>query len=123
VRLRAPGFGLLACVGVWACVPAAAPSPVGPTQADAPVLVYYPAGECAGELEVEIYDRGSGAWVPHAEHPRLPPGACRSERSGQLFNELRVRCADPAGRRAPSAWVVGAEVGPTSAACADAQSR
>ncbi|HEY8123620.1 MAG TPA: hypothetical protein VII78_20045 [Myxococcota bacterium] len=93
----------------------------GPVPAQRPagdeVLVFYPPGDCAGELELEVYDRAAGAWRPHPRHPRLAPGACAFEPPGGLLNELRVRCADPAGKRAPSAWVEGAEVASAAASC------
>jgi hypothetical protein len=84
------------------------------------VLVYYPAGECRGELELELYDRATGAWRPHPEHPRVATGSCHRELPDQLLNELRVRCADPAGKRAPSDWVVGAELARAPTPCAGA---
>jgi hypothetical protein len=94
-----------------------------PPSADLPggaavrVLVYYPAADCRGELELELYDRVAGVWRPHPDHPRVPTGACLWELPDQLLNELRVRCADPARKRAPSDWVVGAGVAPTPTPC------
>ncbi len=75
------------------------------------VTVLYPAGDCAtGRIDVQVFDRQSRVWGPHPEHPQLATGRCVSEESGVLLNELRIRCIDPSAQRAPSAWVVGAEV-------------
>jgi hypothetical protein len=113
-RVRA-AFALLGGSAVFACgLPT---TRANPASEPAHVLVYYPAGACTAELEIELYDRAAGVWRPHPDHPRLPPGACAREPSGQLLNELRVRCADPSGARRPSPWVVGAELAPTPAAC------
>jgi hypothetical protein len=112
----------LACCAVPGASAVAKPPPhAGPSGvAAAPVLVYYPAGDCGGELELEIYDRVAGAWRPHPDHPRVPTGSCQRELPDQLLNELRVRCADPAGRRPPSDWVVGAELPGALTPCAAA---
>ena len=83
-------------------------------------LVHYPAGGCSGVLEIEVFERASESWRPHPAHPRLAPGACVGEPAGGLLNELRVRCADPAGARAPSDWVVGAELAGAATACPEA---
>ena len=83
-------------------------------------LVLYPAGGCSGVLEIEVFERASESWRPHPAHPQLPPGACVEEPAGGLLNELRVRCADPAGARAPSDWVVGAELADAAAVCPEA---
>jgi len=75
-----------------------------------PVMVYFPPGDCeSGMIEVEIFDRTKNLWIPHSS-PRVKAGGCRTEESGYLLNEIRVRCIDPRGRRMPSQWVVGAEV-------------
>ena len=88
-----------------------------PDPASDDVLVQYPAGDCTAELEIEIYERGAGAWRPHPRHARLALGACALEAPGRLLNELRVRCVDPLGRRAPSEWVVGASPARSAAPC------
>jgi len=106
--LRAGLLGAL--VAGLACVPPIAPaSPAISAPTPERVLVYYPPGTCPAQLEIELFDRESGAWRAHPEHPRLPPGACAWEEPGSLLNELRVRCVDPSGARRPSEWVVGAE--------------
>jgi hypothetical protein len=92
-----------------------------PPNADERVLVYFPRGSCTGELELERFDRASGAWLPHPDAPRLRPDACLREPAGQLLNELRVRCVDPSGRLSSSAWVVGAEVGESAPPCTPAR--
>jgi len=75
-----------------------------------PVTVFFPRGDCeSGVIEVQIYDRERRLWIPHSS-PRVRAGVCRTEDSGDLLNEFRVRCIDPSGRRMPSRWVVGAEV-------------
>jgi len=79
--------------------------------------VYYPAGTCIGELEIELFDRASGAWRSHPEHPRLAPGSCAWEQPATLLNELRVRCVDPTGAWAASDWVVGAELAQGKPSC------
>ncbi len=111
-------LGVALAIG-WTCGCTAAAPVVAAAPAGAPgrVRVHYPAGACGGELELEVFDRASGAWRAHPEHPRLPPGACAWEWPGGLLNEIRVRCADPAGARPPSEWVVGAEVAPAQATC------
>jgi hypothetical protein len=88
---------------LWLAIPAAA--------CGESVTVMFPAGDCAtGQLEVEVFDRASGSWRAHPSHPRLAAGRCVTEDSGTLLNELRVRCVDPRAHRAPSEWIVGAEV-------------
>jgi hypothetical protein len=92
----------------------------GVAQAE-PVTVFFPRGDCeSGVIEVEIYDRDRRLWVAHSI-PRVEAGGCRTEESGLLLNEFRVRCIDPTGRRMPSPWVVGAEVFRTapSSTCAE----
>jgi hypothetical protein len=107
---------LLTALAATACATASlphTPTPLGPDRA----FVHYPAGACLGVLEIELFERASGSWRPHPAHPRLAPGACAEEPAAVLLNELRVRCADPAGARAPSEWVVGAEVASAAAPC------
>jgi hypothetical protein len=127
VTRRRLALAFLPVVGCLGCSQAPAPRrlPVEATAtrpaqpgADERVLVYFPPGTCRGELELERFDRASGAWLPHPESPRLRPGACVREPAGQLLNELRVRCVDASGRLAPSAWVVGAELGAAAPPCA-----
>jgi hypothetical protein len=112
----------LACCAVLCCSAAGTPPAAAPAPGDAPagVLVYYPAGKCVGELELELYERVAGTWRPHPVHPRVPTGSCQRELPDQLLNELRVRCVDPAGKRAPSDWVVGAEIARAATPCAGA---
>ena len=75
--------------------------------------LYFPPGACeTGWLEVQIFDRAQGGFVPDPQHPRLRVGACARERMDRLLNEVRVRCIDPAGRRPPSAWVSGVDLHP-----------
>jgi hypothetical protein len=112
---------LLASLVAAALGCSAPPKPAATPGGDARVLVYFPPGACGGELELELYDRAAGAWRPHPEHPRLAPGSCALESPERLLNELRVRCADPAGLRGPSEWVVGAALpsGGAPSPCAD----
>jgi len=115
-------IGLRAAIAAVACaclVPASGPQPAISAAARERVRVYYPPGACVGELEIELFDRASGAWRAHPEHPRLRPGACAWEEPGGLLNELRVRCVDPIGARGPSEWVVGAELATTHPDCAE----
>ena len=95
----------------FACaeIPLAPPPPASAPPPDV-VWVRYAAGSCTGVLEIELFERATGRWLSHPLHPQLAPGACAEEAPGGLLNELRVRCADPAGARAPSEWVVGAEL-------------
>jgi hypothetical protein len=75
------------------------------------VLVHYPAGACAtGWLDVETFERQADGWAPHAGGSRVRTGSCRFEPPDRLLNETRVRCVDPSGQRAPSAWVIGVAV-------------
>lgn len=113
---RAPAL-LAAGLTLGCALPAAAPRSATRSE-PAKALVYYPPGACTdGVLEIEVFDRSAGRWTPHPEHPRLAPGACVPESPERLFNELRVRCADAAGRRPPSDWVVGAELASAPARC------
>lgn len=116
----ARAWQLLGALAALAC--AAAPPGnelAAPAAALDRALVHYPAGACSGVLDVEVFERVSQSWRPHPAHPRLPPGACVEEPAGGLLNELRVRCADPAGARAPSDWVVGAELAGMAAPCSE----
>ncbi len=115
VRRAVVGFASLLALG---CIAASPPRPSGPE----PVVVYFPAGDCGGVLELELFDRARSAWIAHPEHPRLAPGACALELRERLLDELRVRCVDPSGRRGPSAWVVGAELAAAAPGCAAAPS-
>jgi hypothetical protein len=127
VRLGAGALAAFLAGSALGCVPATPPRGAAPSASAPPaagptgevrMLVFYPPGACGGELEVEVFDRAAHAWLPHPEHPRLAPGACAAELAWRLLNELRVRCADPAGRRLPSPWVVGAELAASAAPCA-----
>ena len=92
---------------------AAAASAAGPDAAWArdPVLVYYPRRDCRGDrIELEIYDRDTGAWRAHPGHPRVPVDTCQVEDAGWLWNELRWRCEEPPDTDPPSVWVVGLDV-------------
>ena len=112
---------LLTALAALACAAAPPGSELGePAARTDRALVHYPAGGCSGVLEIEVFERASESWRPHPAHPRLAPGACVGEPAGGLLNELRVRCADPAGARAPSDWVVGAELAGAATACPEA---
>lgn len=101
----------LACVRPAASRNPAAPAPGGGDERAERVNVFYPGGACAtGWLEVQVFERSEGSWRPHPRHPWLRAGSCAEEDPGVLLNELRVRCADPEGSRAPSRWEVGAEL-------------
>ncbi len=105
-----------------ACAPGLSSTSQGqsPSPAGGRVVVHYPAGACeGGVLELEVFERATGRWLPHPEHPTLAPGACALEDPTVLLNELRVRCADAEGRRPPSEWVVGAELAGAPAKCGD----
>ncbi len=117
----AGAWPLLTTLAALACAgPPLGNELAAPAAAPDRALVHYPAGGCSGVLEIEVFERVSESWLPHPAHPRLPPGACEEEPAGGLLNELRVRCADPAGARAPSDWVVGAELAGAAAACPEA---
>lgn len=108
---------LTAFVAIGCATAPQANEPPAPTVPPEQALVRYPAGDCSGVLEIELFERASGSWRAHPTHPRLAPGACAQEPAGGLMNELRVRCADPEGARAPSEWVVGAELASAPGAC------
>ena len=75
------------------------------------VRVFYPKGKCeTGWIDVEVYARDAGIWLPHPDHPRVATDTCELEDPGILLQEIRVRCADPANRARVSNWRVGAEV-------------
>lgn len=114
---------VLACA--WACAgPGGRPPPAPPLptpSAAGRVRVLLPAGDCpTGRLELQVFDREAQAWVPHPGHPRPRAGSCLEARADRLLSELRVRCIDPEGRRAPSAWVEGVRLDAPAdpAACA-----
>jgi hypothetical protein len=76
-----------------------------------PVQVFYPAGDCAtGVIEIELFDRGAKQWAPHPAHPRIMADTCQTEDAGDLLNEIRVRCIDPASPARASAWMLGVQV-------------
>jgi hypothetical protein len=76
-----------------------------------PLLVYYPRRDCRGDrIELEIFDRVGGTWVPHPAHPRVPVETCQVEDAGRLWNEIRWRCDEPPGTEPPSVWSVGLDV-------------
>lgn len=82
-----------------------------PTPEEDRVQVFYPKGECeTGLIEIEVYNRTTRAWQPHAEHPQIEADTCQREDPGVLLQELRVRCADPEHPARASEWRVGAEV-------------
>lgn len=90
---------------------------VQPAQSQAPesepdrVQVFYPKGECeTGVIEIEVYDRSTQKWQPHAEHPQIEADSCQVEDPGVLLQELRVRCADPKHPARSSEWLTGVEV-------------
>jgi hypothetical protein len=75
------------------------------------VRVYYPAGACETNLlQVERYHRSANRWIAHPDHPQVEGGSCQWEDESFLLNELRVRCIDRNGEKAPSAWVVGVDL-------------
>ena len=64
------------------------------------IRVYFDGGDCGTDhVEVEAYDRQSGAWRPHPTHPRVPVRSCQTEEAGRLWNELRYRCPLEPGDR------------------------
>lgn len=76
-----------------------------------PVHVFYPAGSCSsGVLEIELWSRAVEAWRPHPDHPRIMVDTCQLEDAGELLNEIRVRCIDPANPARASAWITGVQV-------------
>ena len=102
--LRRIGLGLLAAVGLVGALGAGTPP-------HDPVQVFYPQGGCeTGVLEIELWHRTLKAWRPHPDHPRIMANTCQMEDAGDLLNEIRVRCADPANPARGSAWVTGVQV-------------
>jgi hypothetical protein len=76
-----------------------------------PVRVFYPAGDCAtGVIEIELWDRAAKAWQPHPAHSRIMADTCQTEDAGDLLNEIRIRCIDPASPARASAWTLGVQV-------------
>ena len=64
------------------------------------IRVWFDGGDCGTDhVEVEAYDRQSGAWLPHPTHPRVPVRSCQTEEAGRLWNELRYRCSMEPGDR------------------------
>lgn len=118
----------LLLAGACACAAPAGPPPAPAPALPAPsasgrVAILLPAGDCpTGRLELQAFDRASGAWVPHPVHPRPRAGSCLEVRADRLLSELRVRCVDPQGARRPSAWVQGVRLDAPAdpAACAPA---
>lgn len=73
--------------------------------------IFHPRLDCSvNALEVQVYERESGTWIDHPEHPRIFADSCQTERSGVLLNELRTRCAEPAGHEDWNLWRVGVDV-------------
>jgi hypothetical protein len=78
---------------------------------DPRVTVFYPKGGCeTGRIEIEVFVRATKTWAPHPSHPQIATDTCQPEDPGTLLNELRLRCIDPQGKRAPSDWVLGADL-------------
>lgn len=76
-----------------------------------PVRVFYPAGECTtGVLELELWNRVVEEWRPHPAHARIMGDTCQVEDAGELLNEIRVRCIDPANPARASQWRTGVQV-------------
>lgn len=76
-----------------------------------PVHVFYSAGACTtGVLEIELWSRTVLAWRPHPDHPRIMADTCQLEDAGDLLNEIRVRCTDPANPARASDWITGVQV-------------
>lgn len=76
-----------------------------------PVRVFYPKGDCAtGVIEIELWNRAAQAWEPHPAHPRIMADTCQTEDAGDLLNEIRVRCTDPASPARASDWTLGVQV-------------
>ncbi len=99
--------GLARAILLVAAVLAAAialPARAGSPGAD-PIRVYYDGGDCGTDaIELEVYDRVNRAWRPHALHPRVTVPSCQVEDAGQLWNELRWRCAPVPDDRDEPAW-------------------
>ena len=78
--------------------------------------VVFPAGQCpTGWLEVQVFDRAGAKWRGHTGNGRIRAGSCLRIDPGQLLNEVRVRCIDPADERTPSEWVLGFDMPETGA--------
>ncbi len=76
-----------------------------------PVQVFYPAGDCTtGVIEIELFNRAVNQWQPHPAHPRIMADTCQTEDAGDLLNEIRVRCIDPANPARASDWLLGVQV-------------
>ena len=86
-------------------------TPARPDEPGARERVRYPRGDCQTQwIEVQLYEPDRG-WVPHPEHPRIRAGEIHAEEAIRLL-DLRVRCIDFGGERAPSEWVRGVELEP-----------
>lgn len=118
-------LGLVVCTGLACAGPrvevrgpqgepiaaAAEPEAVPGPGEQAWVPVVLPPGDCpTGRLELQVFDHERDAWVPHPTHRYAPAGACLRERADRLLTDLRVRCVDPEGRRAPSPWIAGVQL-------------
>jgi len=69
-----------------------------------PIHVYYDGDDCGtDQIEVEVWDRKQGAWRAHPRHVRVRVPSCQLEDAGNLWNELRWRCA-PASSDASPPW-------------------
>ena len=109
----APRAAALLALSVGACLVGAATARADPNNAWArdPLLVYYPRRDCRGDrIELEVFDRDAGSWVPHPVHPLVPVESCQVEDAGRLWNEIRWRCDEPPGTEPPSVWIVGLDV-------------
>jgi len=110
-RSRTAALAALAALAVL--VACAAPTGVASAAESPhdPVHVFYPAGECTtGVLEIELWNRSVEAWRPHPAHARIMADTCQREDAGDLLNEIRVRCVDPANPARASAWRTGVQV-------------
>ena len=113
--MRPPQIRAAALVVLWtsACLFAAPPARGDEKNAWAhdPLLVYYPRRDCRGDrIDLEVFDRDGGVWVPHPAHPRVPVETCQVEDAGRLWNEIRWRCDEPPGTEPPSVWTIGLDV-------------
>ena len=72
------------------------------------VEVFYPGTGCDSRvLEVEAWAEDRESWDPHPVHPRVVADSCVAENATTLLHQIRIRCIDPAQRKAPSPWRVG----------------